>query len=297
MAKLRSNGLELEHDTFGDPAARPVLLIMGLGTQMIAWDEEFCEALVDRGHYVIRFDNRDIGLSSKLDEHPPPSLLEMMPKVLAGEAVEVPYSLSDMADDAIGVLDALEIDSAHVVGASMGGMIAQCVALQARKRVRSLTSIMSTTGRRDLPPAKPEAMLLLMTPPPTDREGLIEHRLMTHRVIGSPAFAFDEARARERAARAVDRSSHLAGSVRQTAAIVASPPRDAALRTLDLPTLVIHGDADPLVPVEAGLDTHACIANSEMMLIEGMGHDLPMDVWPQIIEGITKLTGQETSRG
>jgi pimeloyl-ACP methyl ester carboxylesterase len=290
MAKLQSNGLELEYDTFGNRADRPLLLVMGLGTQMIAWDEEFCEALAERGHHVIRFDNRDIGLSTKLDEHPPPSLLELVPKALAGEPLEVPYDLSDMADDAIGVLDALEIDSAHIVGASMGGMIAQCVALQARERVRSLTSIMSTTGRRDLPSAKPEAMLRLMTPPPTEREALIEHRLTTHRVIGSPDFPFDEARNRERAIRAIDRSDHLVGSARQTAAIAASPPRDEALRSLQLPTLVIHGNADPLVPVEAGLDTHACIANSEMMVIEGMGHDLPQGVWPQIVDGITKLT-------
>lgn len=292
MAKLKSNGLEIEYDTFGDRGGRPVLLIMGLGTQMIAWEEEFCEALADREHHVIRFDNRDIGLSTKLDEHAPPSLLELMPKVLAGEALDVPYDLSDMADDAIGALDALEIDSAHVVGASMGGMIAQCVALQARDRVRSLTSIMSTTGRRDLPPAKPEAMMRLMTPPPNDRDGLIEHRMTTHRVIGSPGFPFDAPRIRERIVRAADRSDHLAGSIRQTAAIAASPPRDEALRALELPALVIHGNADPLVPLEAGLDTHACIANSEMMQIEGMGHDLPIDVWPQIIEGITKLTGR-----
>lgn len=290
MAKLKSNGLDLEYDTFGQFGGQPLLLVMGLGTQMIAWDESFCGALADRGHYVIRFDNRDIGLSTKLDQHKPPLLFELMPKLMAGESVDVPYLLSDMADDAIGVLDALEIDSAHIVGASMGGMIVQCMALQARERVRSMTSIMSTTGRRDLPGAKPEAMARLMTPPPTERAAVIEHGLTTQRVIGSPGFEFDEERARERIARAFDRCFHPPGPARQTAAIMASPPRDALLRSLDLPTLVIHGDADPLVPVEGGLDTHACIANSELMLIEGMGHDLPLAAWPQIIEGISKLT-------
>jgi pimeloyl-ACP methyl ester carboxylesterase len=247
---------------------------------------------VDRGHHVVRFDNRDIGLSSKLDDQPPPSLLELMPKIRAGESVDVPYYLSDMADDAIGLLDALEIDSAHIVGASMGGMIVQCMALQARDRVRSMTSIMSTTGRRDLPPAKPEAMERLMTPPPTERDAIIEHGLTTQRVIGSPGFDFDEERVRERISRAFNRSFYPQGSARQTAAIVASPPRDEALRSLELPTLVIHGDADPLVPVEGGLDTHACIPNSELMLIEGMAHDLPKGAWPQIIDGISKLTGR-----
>jgi pimeloyl-ACP methyl ester carboxylesterase len=290
MPTLHSNGLELEYDTFGDPTDRPLLLVMGLGAQMIVWDEGFCEALAERGHHVIRFDNRDIGLSSKLDQAPVPSLIELMPKVLAGQAVEVPYRLSDMADDAIGVLDALGIESAHVAGASMGGMIVQCIALQARDRLRSMTSIMSTTGRRDLPPAKPEAMMRLMTPPPSERSAVIEHGLETQRVIGSTGFPFDEARARERLGRAFDRNFHPHGSARQAAAVMGSPPRDQDLRTVDLSTLVIHGTADPLVPVEAGLDTHASIAKSEWMPIEGMGHDLPLGTWPQIIDGISKLT-------
>ncbi len=291
MAKLTSNGLELEYDTFGDTSGVPVLLVMGLGTQMIAWDEEFCEALVERGHHVVRFDNRDVGLSQKM-EGEPPSLLEIIPKVLAGEKVEVPYSLDDMADDAIGVLDALNIDSAHVVGASMGGMIVQALALKARDRARSMTSIMSTTGRRDLPQATPEAMARLMTPPPTEREAMIEHGLATQRVIGSPGFEFDEARLRERFGRAFDRCFFPKGSARQSAAIATAPPRDEALRALALPTLVIHGDSDALVPLEGGLDTHASIANSELMVIDGMGHDLPKPAWPQIIDGISKLTAR-----
>jgi len=290
MPKLESNGLELEYDTFGDRSGRPLLLVMGLGTQMIAWDEGFCEALVERGHHVIRFDNRDIGLSAKLDQHPAPSPIELMPKIQAGQTVDVPYLLSDMADDAIGVLDALELESAHVVGASMGGMIVQCMALQAPERLRSMTSIMSTTGRRDLPPSKPEAMLRLMMPPPTEREAYVDHALETQRVIGSPGFELDEANTRARLARAYDRNFHPPGSARQVAAIMASPPRDEGLRSVVLPALVIHGAADPLVPVEGGLDTHACIANSEWMVIEGMGHDLPPAVWSGIVDGISKLT-------
>ncbi|MEO1936713.1 MAG: alpha/beta hydrolase, partial [Myxococcales bacterium] len=172
----------------------------------------------------------------------------------------------------------------------MGGMIVQCMALQARDRVRSMTSIMSTTGRRDLPPAKPEAMARLMLPPQTERDAIIEQSLETQRVIGSPGFPFDEARARERASTGYDRSFYPAGSLRQIAAITASPPRDEALRSLELPTLVIHGEADPLVPVAGGRDTHECIENSEWLLIEGMGHDLPKGAWPQIVDGISKLT-------
>jgi len=168
-------------------------------------------------------------------------------------------------------------------------MIVQCMALQARDRVRSMTSIMSSTGRRDLPQAKPEAMLRLLTPPPTEREAVIEHGLETQRVIGSPGFEFDEARYRERAARSYDRCFHPPGSARQAAAIFASPPREIALRSLELPALVIHGSADPLVPVEAGIDTHECVAGSELMLIEGMGHDLPEGTWSQIVDGISKL--------
>jgi pimeloyl-ACP methyl ester carboxylesterase len=292
MPRLKSNGLELEYDTFGDRGARPLLLVMGLGTQMIAWDQEFCEQLAARGHHVIRFDNRDIGLSSKLDAFSPPDLLEMQMKMAAGESVEVPYYLSDMADDAVGVLDALEIEEAHIVGASMGGMIVQCMALQARDRVRTMTSIMSTTGRPGLPPAKPEAMERLLIPPPTEREAMVEHGLASQRVLGSPGFPMDEERVRERIRVAFDRSFYPAGSARQVAAIGASSPRHEALQAIDLPSLVIHGVADPLVPVECGLDTHACIPNSELMLIEGMGHDLPKEAWAQIIDGISKLTGR-----
>lgn len=292
MPKLESNGLELEYDTFGAASGRPLLLVMGLGTQMIAWDEAFCEGLAEQGHHVIRFDNRDIGLSTKLDQHAPPSLLELMPRIQSGESVDVPYVLSDMADDALGLLDALEIESAHIAGASMGGMIVQCMALQAPERIRSLTSIMSTTGRPELPPAKPEAMLRLITPPPVEREAVIEHGLETQRVIGSPGFDFDEALARERLARAFDRCFHPPGAARQAAAIAGSMPRHEALQAIDRPALVIHGDSDPLVPLEGGLDTHASLSTSELMVIEGMGHDLPKQTWPQIIEGISKVTAR-----
>lgn len=290
MPKLNSNGLELEYDTFGDPSSRPLLLVMGLGTQMIAWDVEFCEALVERDHYVIRFDNRDIGLSTKLDDEPVPAILEMMTKLARGEKLEVPYLISDMANDALGVIDALDLPAAHIVGASMGGMIVQSMALQAPDRVKSMTSIMSTTGRRDLPPAKPEAMARLMRPTPTERDEIIASSVETQKVIGSTGFPFDEERARERALSAYERCFYPDGAARQIAAITASPPRDEALGGLTIPTLVIHGDADPLVPIEAGIDTHESIPNSELLVIEGMGHDLPRGAWPQIVDGISKLS-------
>jgi pimeloyl-ACP methyl ester carboxylesterase len=197
MPRTRANGIEIEYEVFGDESARPLLLIMGLGAQMILWDEQFCTGLADRGHYVVRFDNRDVGLSSKLDSEPAPNPMELMQARMEGRDVEVPYTLDDMADDAAGLLDALEIERAHVVGASMGGMIAQVLTLRHAPRVSSLTSIMSSTGNPDLPPAKPEAMAVLMTPVPAEREAAIEQSVRASRVIGSSGFPFDEARVRE----------------------------------------------------------------------------------------------------
>jgi pimeloyl-ACP methyl ester carboxylesterase len=290
MPKLNSNGLELEYDTFGDRDASPLLLIMGLGTQMISWDEAFCAELAERGLFVVRYDNRDIGLSTKLDSAGVPNMAELLPKAIAGERVDVPYQLGDMAADAVGVLDALEIGRAHVVGASMGGMIAQCMAIDAPERVRSLTSIMSTTGRRDLTPPRPEAIQRLMMPPAADSDAYATNMLETRRIIGSTGFPLDEEQVRAFAQRAYARGHHPAGAARQSAAIFFSEPRGEALSGLDVPALVIHGDADPLVPIEGGLDTHACIPDCELLVITGMGHDLPRGAWPPIIDAISKLT-------
>jgi pimeloyl-ACP methyl ester carboxylesterase len=290
MPRTRANGIEIEYEVFGDESARPLLLIMGLGAQMILWDEQFCTGLADRGHYVVRFDNRDVGLSSKLDSEPAPNPMELMQARMDGRDVEVPYTLDDMADDAAGLLDALEVERAHVVGASMGGMIAQVLTLRHAPRVSSLTSIMSSTGNPDLPPAKPEAMAVLMTPVPAEREAAIEQSVRASRVIGSSGFPFDEARVRERAGRTFDRCFYPQGVARQMAAILSSPSRREALAAVSVPSLVIHGDADPLVPVEGGHDTHAALPEAELLLIEGMGHDLPIGAWPRIIAAVSELT-------
>ncbi len=287
MPRVRANGIEIEYDSFGSPSDPALLLVMGLGAQMILWDEEFCGGLASRGHRVIRFDNRDIGLSTKLEGRPCASPLEAMQAQLSGQPFQSAYTLAEMADDAAGLLDALGIAQADVAGASMGGMIVQTLALRHPGRVRTLTSIMSTTGARDLPPAKPEAMQVLLTPAPAERAANIERAVVASRAIGSPGFPFDEPRVRARAARAYDRSFYPEGMARQLVAILASGSRREALREVRAPSLVIHGKADPLVPVEGGLDTAKSIPGAELLLIEGMGHDLPAGAWPEIIGAIS----------
>lgn len=283
-ASVKAGELEIVYDAFGKASAPPILLIMGLGEQMIAWDEEFCAALAGRGYWVIRFDNRDVGLSTKFDEAGIPDILAMM----QGKPSQAPYTLRDMAADAVGLLDALQIESAHVVGISMGGMIAQEMAICYPERVWTLTSIMSSTGDPTLPPPRPEAAALLITPAPTDRDGYLEHSVQTWRVLNGPGFPLDEERIRERAGRSFDRGPSPAGAMRQLAAILASESRKEVLKTLKVPTLVIHGDADPLVPVECGVDTADAIPGTELLIIEGMGHDLPPAVEPQVIDAIVR---------
>ncbi|CAG1007726.1 Aclacinomycin methylesterase RdmC [Myxococcaceae bacterium] len=290
MAKIESNGIELEFDGFGSAEHPPVLLVMGLGAQMIFWDEEFCEGLAARGRFVVRFDNRDVGLSTKLDALGVPDFAAMLPALLGGRSVAAPYLLTDMADDAAGLLEALGIDAAHVVGASMGGMIAQTLALRHPKRVRTLTSIMSTTGKPGLPGPTPEAQRVLLTPPPTDRDAAIARGVETWRTIGGAASAEDEARARTRTARAYDRCFAPAGVARQLAAILASGSRHEALASLRTPTLVIHGDVDPLVPLACGEATAAAVPGAELLVIEGMGHDLPRAAWPRMFDAIERHT-------
>lgn len=296
MAQLDVNDLRIEYDHFGDRGARPLLLVMGLGAQMLLWEEDFCRALAERGHFVVRFDNRDVGLSSKLDAAGVPNIFDMMQRVSRGERPEVPYSLDDMADDAAGVLDGLGLESAHVCGASMGGMIAQTLAIRHPQRVRSLTSIMSTTGNPELPAAAPEAMAVLVAPPPSTRAEAIEQHLKTWRVIGSPGYPVDEARIRERGGVLYDRCFHPQGTARQLAAILAHGSRKQALAAVKAPTLVIHGAADPLVPLAGGRDTAEAIAAAELMVIEGMGHDLPPPLWPQVVEAISALTERAERR-
>ena len=287
-ASVEANGIESVYDTFGEPSASPMLLVMGLGQQMIFWDEEFCIQLAAQGYRVIRFDNRDVGLSTKFDEAGVPDILALMQAAAQGEAVQAPYLLHDMADDAVGLLNALGIESAHVVGVSMGGMIAQEMAIHHPDRVRTLTSIMSSTGNPDLPPPTPEAMAILVTPAPTDRAGYIESSVQTWRVLNGPVLPLDEDLTRERAGRFFDRGLSPEGMVRQLAAILASGSRRESLKSVTIPTLVIHGDADPLVPVEGGIDTANSVPGAGLMIIEGMGHDLPPVVEPQVIEAIVR---------
>lgn len=295
MPSVTANGIRIEYEEFGDRSGRPLLLIMGLGAQMILWPEEFCELLAARGHRVIRFDNRDVGKSTWFDQLGVPDVAAAVGAALMRQPVTAPYLLRDMAADAAGVLDALRIDSAHVVGASMGGMIAQTLAIEFPSRVRTLTSIMSSTGNPDLPPANPEAMGVLLAPPPTTRDEAIERSVAIFRTIGSPGFPFDEAEMRARAARGFDRGFNPAGTVRQLIAILASGSRTDALKGLRVPALVIHGKDDPLVPFPAGQDTAAAIPGAELLAIDGMGHDLPRALWPRFADAISALTARASA--
>ncbi len=278
--KVKANGIDLVYDTFGDPSNPPILLIMGLGGQMIAWDERFCKMLVDQGFWVIRFDNRDIGQSTHFTQAGVPNILGL----LQGQTVEVPYRLMEMAQDAVGLLDALDIDKAHIVGASMGGMIAQEIAIHYPERVHTLTSMISTTGDPQLPTAKPEVLAMLITPASPGREGAIENGLKIWRVLSGPKYPMDEADQREREGTAFDREADLTGVARQFAAIMASGSRKEGLQSVHVPALVIHGSADPLVPVEGGIATAEAIAGSKLEIFEGMGHQLPPEIWPRLVE-------------
>jgi pimeloyl-ACP methyl ester carboxylesterase len=288
VPRARANGIELEYETFGDRGAEPVLLVMGLGGQMVGWTEPFCDGLAARGHFVIRFDNRDVGLSTKLDGAEHDSVLDALKKARAGEPVRGPYTLRDMAADAVGLLEALGLARAHVVGASMGGMIAQCLAIEFPDRIQTLVSIMSTTGARDLPPPRPEAMQALLQAPPRTRQEASDQMVAAWRVIGSPGFPFDEKRIRERAERQWDRCHHPAGFARQLVAIQASASRREALRGVRAPTLVIHGEDDALVPVECGRDTVAAIPGARGLFIPGMGHDMPVELYPTLVGAIAE---------
>ncbi|MFX1534274.1 MAG: alpha/beta fold hydrolase [Promethearchaeota archaeon] len=288
-ATVKANNIDIVYDTFGEPSASPLLLIIGLATQMIRWEEAFCQQLAELGYWVIRFDNRDMGLSTKFDEADVPDVMVLMQAFQQGETIEVPYTLLDMANDTIGLLDALKIETAHVLGISMGGMIAQTIAIHYPERVRTLTSIMSSTGSPEfLIPPDPEAIALLTTPPPVDREENIEYTVQMWRLLNGSKFPFDETYFRDYAARAYDRNFYPAGTARQLAAIIASGSRKEALKTVKVPTLVIHGNADPLVPVEGGIDTAEVIPGAELKIIEGMGHSIPTQVAPQIIEAIKR---------
>jgi pimeloyl-ACP methyl ester carboxylesterase len=300
MSQASANNIRIEYETFGNPSSPPLLIIIGLSGQLIYWDESFCSQLAGAGLYVIRFDNRDAGLSTKMDQLGTPDVMDVIGKLMAGQKVTPPYTMEDMAADAVGLLDSLGIEKAHICGMSMGGMIAQAVAIGYPRRVLSLTSIYSTTGNPDLPRPKPEVMRLLLTLPPRDRDPFIEFNLNVFRAITGPRFGFDEKWARKLLGLAYDRSFWPQGDARQLVAVLTQGNRKAGLKGVKVPTLVIHGDADPLLPVEAGIDTAQAVPGARLKIIQGMGHDLPHgELWAQIAKDIithTKGVGAETPR-
>lgn len=279
MPKVTANGLEIEYDTHGDASNPPLLLVMGLGAQMTLWPIEFVEALAARGFYVIRYDNRDIGLSQKFEGEKVPGVVWHVIRKRFGFPPKVPYTLSDMAADGMGVLDALGIDKAHVVGASMGGMIAQLMAVEHSHRLLSLTSIFSTTGDPKLPQADKAAIEPLANPPQSmDEEVLVEHGIKISTAIGSPGYRPDPNMLRQRVIENVRRSVYPAGLHRQMAAIIDDGDRSERLASVKTPTLVLHGEDDPLVKVEGGRATAAAIADAKIKTYPGWGHDLPLEL-------------------
>jgi pimeloyl-ACP methyl ester carboxylesterase len=275
-----ANGIDIVYEAFGDRVDPTVLLVMGLGTQMLGWDEKFCDLLAGRGFHVIRFDNRDVGRSTMIESGPRADVIA----AAGGDLSSASYTLDEMADDCAGLLDELGVDAAHVVGASQGGMIAQTLAIRRPERVLSLVSIMSMTGNPMVGQPHPEALPALLARPPDDREGFVEFVVRAWRVIGSPGFERDEAELRALAAASFDRGIHPDGTARQLVAVLASGDRTEALRRLDVPTVVIHGTDDPLIDVSGGKATAEAIPGAELVLIEGMGHDLPRALWPRFVD-------------
>jgi len=290
MGRTAVNGIELEYEVLGDQGADPLLLIMGLGEQLVTWPDEFCQLLVDAGHCVIRYDNRDAGLSTKFHEAGMPDLQALA----TGGDADIPYTMEDMAQDAVGLLGALSIERAHIVGASLGGMIAQTVAIHHAPQVKTLTSIMSATGNPQSPPPTPEAAALLTMPRPPQRDARIEQSVKSARLLHGDPELFDEAQVRERAAFKYDRSSYTAGVPRQLAAIIKQGNREPLLADVAVPTLVLHGTEDPLVPHGCGEMTAAAITGARLELIEGMGHSLPAHVHGELARHIIEHTGIAT---
>ncbi|HEX4113923.1 MAG TPA: alpha/beta hydrolase [Stellaceae bacterium] len=287
MPIAAANGIEIAYDEVGDRAAPVILLIMGLGAQLTRWPQAFCQRLADAGFRVVRYDNRDVGLSTKFDAAGVPNVGDLFQRALKGRPVDAPYTLEDMALDGVGLLDALGIAKAHIVGASMGGMIAQVFAAKHPDRTLSLVSIMSTSGRPDLPPATPEAMAALVSQPPAaDRESIVQHSVKGRLVVGSPTFPEDAALLRRLVEESYDRGYYPQGTSRQTAAILKSGSRVALLETIRVPSLVIHGIADPLVPVEGGKDTAATIPNGKLLLVPDMGHAIEAWLVPIVADAI-----------
>jgi pimeloyl-ACP methyl ester carboxylesterase len=281
---LVTTGMELEYDTFGSPDDPTLLLVMGFTAQMTAWDDSFCRLLADGGYHVVRFDNRDCGLSTKLDGQTV-DLGELMTAVFSGQPVPaVPYTLSDMAADAIGLLDHLGIERAHIMGASMGGMIVQTMAIEHPARVRSMVSVMSMPGEPDVGQPAPEVAAVLLSPPATDRQGYIDDSPKW--MVWQSKKYRDELKVKENAAASYDRSFYPEGGPRQMAAIYASGARTEALQQLDVPTLVIHGRDDTLITPSGGLRTAELIPGAHLLLVAGMGHDMPEPLWSLFVDSI-----------
>jgi len=290
VARIKANGIEIEYETFGRKGDPALLLIMGLGAQLTLWPESLCEGLAAHGFHVVRYDNRDVGLSTDFDKWGVPNIMEAFMKLMKGETVATPYLLDDLANDAIGLLDALDIDRAHMVGASMGGMIAQIVAAKFPQRTRSLVSIMSTSGRRGLPMGKPEAVAMLSAQPEgPGREQLVAHGIKLRTVIGSPGFPADPAELRALVERNVDRRYYPAGAARQYLAVMASGDRVDLLKTVKVPTLVLHGADDPLLPVDGGRDVASLVPGAKIEIFPGWGHDVPKEMVPKLVESISKF--------
>jgi pimeloyl-ACP methyl ester carboxylesterase len=275
MATANANGIQIEYETFGDPLSPALLLIIGLGSQLIHWQDEFCQQIADNGYHVIRYDNRDAGLSTKNDELAMPEIMEKIGALFSGQKVSTPYTIEDMANDAVSLLDTLNIDKAHICGMSMGGYIAQTFAIKNPSRTLSLTSIYSHCGnRKEFLPTQ-EVMAAMMTPTPEEREAYIEHMLKFFKLISGTGLPFDEEFHRALAGRSYDRSFCPEGTGRQYLAIMVQKDRTAELSDLKIPSLIIHGDADPLVPMNGGKATAAAIPGSSLKIISGMGHAIP----------------------
>ena len=287
MARARANGIELEYETAGDRNNPAMLLVMGLGGQLVLWPEKLLSGLAARGFFVICFDNRDVGLSTDFAAWGPADIPAAMRKVTKGEKIEAPYFLRDMAADAVGLLDALGIDKAHMVGESMGGMIVQTVAGLYPERCRSMVSIYSSSGRLDLPKGKPEALAMLASVPENDtREARVAHYMKFRRTIGSPGYPMPEAELRALAEKSIDRRYYPDGVGRQYLAVIASGDRVELLKTIKVPTLVMHGEDDPLLPVACGRDVASLVPGAEFWSRKGWGHDLPPQLLPALIDKI-----------
>jgi pimeloyl-ACP methyl ester carboxylesterase len=283
-----ANGLELEYDTFGSCGSPPLVLVAGFSQQLTAWDARLCEQFAAKGFFVVRFDNRDTGLSSKLDGAPRPKI----PAILSGDRSSIAYGIEDMADDIAGLLDALGLARATVLGVSMGGMITQSLAIRHPSRVSGLVSVMSTTGDRSVGQASPDTIALVMQRAPTERAANVEHGVRVWQKLRSPGFAHDEVQMRERIGRAFDRAFYPEGVARQAGAIVGQQDRTRALGSLRVPAIVVHGADDTLIHASGGEATARAIPGAKLVVVPGMGHDLPEGAWPVLIDAVVGVAAR-----